>query len=239
MALTLGTAGPVLYWQGRQVRRKVPQLPECFLDQGQSQGRGPALRLVFLGDSIMAGIGHSDPETIFPQQLVDQLARFGGRALAWNNLARNGACSSQLLHELPQQLPEADLYVVSVGVNDALRLCRPALFRENLEQLSRRGSAGAPWLLIGLPNLLEFPCFPNPLRSFLAWRVRRLEEAALTLGAPWTVYRLRTHHTLDTFTPDLFHPGPLGCQSWARQILPTVTGLLKLPPRRVELTIVG
>ena len=45
--MTLATAGPWLYLQGRQVRRRVPQLAECFAPEGQMEGSGPALRLFF------------------------------------------------------------------------------------------------------------------------------------------------------------------------------------------------
>ena len=238
LALTLATAGPWLYWQGRQVRRQVPQLPECFQPQGLIEGNGPPLRLVFFGDSIMAGIGHQDPQGTLPAQLVAALAETTGRAVHWLNLARNGASSGELLQHAPPQLPEADLFVVSAGVNDALQLRTPQAFADNLRKLSQR-AAGTPWLLAGMPNLREFPCFPYPLSGFLAWRVSQLEEAALRLPPPWQVHRLRTSHTLDTFSPDGFHPGVIGCRSWAKRLLPEAMALLKVKQKRIMLPVVG
>lgn len=238
LALTLATAGPWLYWQGRQVRQRVPQLPECFQPEGLLEGSGPPLRLVFLGDSIMAGIGHQDPQSILPAQLVGALAEKTGRAVEWRNLARNGASSADLLQHSPLELPVADLYIVSAGVNDALQLRTPKAYTDNLRRLSERGR-GAPWLLAGLPNLREFPCFPYPLSGFLAWRVSQLEEAALTMPDPWRVHRLRTSHTLDTFSPDGFHPGLIGCRSWAGRLLPEAMELLKVKQKRVMLPVIG
>ncbi|MFN8612799.1 MAG: SGNH/GDSL hydrolase family protein [Vulcanimicrobiota bacterium] len=236
LMLTLATAGPWLYVQGQQVRRRVPQLAECFLPQGRREGSGPALRLVFLGDSIMAGIGHEDPQATLPAQLVTALGETTGRAVEWQNLAHNGASSEELLHHAPLDLPPADLYLVSAGVNDALKLRSPAAYADNLCRLSDR-AAQAPWLLVGLPNLREFPCFPYPLSSFLAWRVSQLEQSALGLGAPWNVHRMRDRLTLDTFSPDGFHPGVVGCRSWARRLLPEVMALLKVKQKRLELRI--
>lgn len=238
LAMTLATAGPVLYLQGRKVRESVPQLPECFVAEGHLAGSGPPLRLVFLGDSIMAGIGHSDPQEILPAQLVRTLVEKTGRAVEWRNLAINGCSSQSLLQELPAKLPEADLYLVSAGVNDALQLRSPAAYADNLRRLSERGQ-GAPWLLIGMPNLREFPCFPYPLNGFLGGRVSQLEAAALELKAPWQVHQLRTSHTLDTFSPDGFHPGALGCRSWAGRLLPQVMQLLNVKNKRIYLTVIG
>ncbi|MBS2033787.1 SGNH/GDSL hydrolase family protein [bacterium] len=236
LALTLATAGPWLYVQGRQVRRRVPQLNECFHPQGQLDGSGPPIRLVFLGDSIMAGIGHSQAEDTLPYQLVALLAETTGRAVDWQNLAHNGASSADLVSRAPASLPAADLYLVSAGVNDALNLRTPASYAQNLQRLSQRGP-GAPWLLVGLPNLREFPCFPYPLSSFLAWRVSCLEHAALGLNSPWNVHRMRDRLTLDTFSPDGFHPGVVGCRSWARRLLPEVMKLLKVPQKRMQLRV--
>ncbi len=237
LALTLATAGPWLYWQGRQVRQRVPQLPECFQPHGMLEGNGPSLRLVFMGDSIMAGIGHQDPQGILPAQLVSALAEKTGRTVEWHNLASNGASSAELLQQAPPRLPEADLYVVSAGVNDALQLRTPQAYVDNLRRLCERGS-GAPWLLAGLPNLREFPCFPYPLSGFLAWRVSQLEEAALGMPAPWRVHRLRTSHTLDTFSSDGFHPGVIGCRSWAGRLLPEAMELLKVKQKRMMLPVI-
>lgn len=237
LALTLATAGPWLYLQGRQVRRRVPQLKECFQPQGALEGSGPPLRLVFLGDSIMAGIGHEKAEATLPAQLVAVLNQTTGRRVEWHNLAHNGASSADLLSQTPASLPPADLYLVSAGVNDALNLRSPEAYAENLRQLSQRGGQ-APWLLVGLPNLREFPCFPYPLSSFLAWRVSVLEQAALQLGEPWSVHRMRDRLTLDTFSPDGFHPGAVGCRSWAGRLLPEVMALLKVSKKRLELRII-
>lgn len=237
LAMTLATAGPWLYLQGRQVRRRVPQLAECFAPKGLLEGYGPPLRLVFLGDSIMAGIGHQDPEGILPAQLVAALCEKTGRAVEWQNLAHNGASSAELLERAPASLPAADLYVVSAGVNDALQLRKPAAFAENLRSLSQRGR-GAPWLLVGLPNLREFPCFPYPLNQFLAWRCSELEAAALGLGGLWNVHRMRDRLTLDTFSPDGFHPGVVGCRSWARKLLPEAMEILGVKQKRMELRVI-
>jgi len=237
LGLTLASLGPLFYWQGQQVRKKVPQLPECFEAEGRRQGRDPDLRLTFLGDSIMAGIGHDDPEQTLPAQITRRLAQETGRAVAWRNLALNGACSQRLNRELPDVLPESDLFLVSVGVNDVLQLRSPQAFQKNLMALSRRRPE-APWLLVGLPNLRDFPCLPYPLRDFLAWRMARLDAAAATMGQPWSSFRLLRRLTLDTFSPDQFHPGPLGCQAWAQLISPMILELLKVKRKRLSLTVI-
>ncbi|MBT9586653.1 SGNH/GDSL hydrolase family protein [bacterium] len=238
LALTLTTAGPWLYLQSRQVRQRVPQLPDCFQAEGQIPGAAPAIRLGFIGDSIMAGIGHQDEAGTLVGHLTRMLAQKSGRTVSWTNLAHNGSCTQNLLSSLPKTLPEVDLWLVSAGVNDALRLRSPSAYVDNLSRLAEL-EKGVPWLWIGLPNLNDFPCFPYPLRSFLAWRVDQLRAETAHLPAPWHRFDLQTRHTLDTFSPDGFHPGTLGCRIWAEKLLPEVCKILKISDRRLSLRVIA
>lgn len=167
----------------------------------------------------MAGVGHQDCDTILPFQLCQHLSIHTGRSLQAQNWARNGACTRSVLRELPERLPAVDLMVVSLGVNDALSLRAPQEYHRNLCRLVER-CPSARWLFVGLPNLQDFPSLPFPLRNFLAWRLDHLKAAAHHLPPPWSVFRLKNRQTLDTFCPDLFHPGPLACRIWAQQLMP-------------------
>jgi lysophospholipase L1-like esterase len=212
-------------WQARQVRAQVPVLPECFEPSGSREGQGPPRRLIFIGDSIMAGVGHTLVETTFVGQLTAKLAEATGWALQWHNFAHNGCTSFSLLEVLPACLPEADLVLVSCGVNDALRLRRPGTFQRNLQQLALR-CPQAHWLWVGAPNLNDFPCLPFPLRNFLAQKLTALARAADQLPHPWSAFQIEVRLTLDTFGPDQFHPGPLGCHHWTRLLLALVINRL-------------
>lgn len=185
----------------------------------------------------MAGIGHTEVEGTLVGHLTRLLAEKTGRGVEWHNLAHNGSCSQSLLQLLPADLPQVDLWIVSVGVNDALRLRNPQVYGQNLARLADR-SPKVPWLWVGLPNLNDFPCIPYPLRSFLAWRVSKLESTALSLPQPWRSFQLKTRHTLDTFSPDLFHPGALGCRIWAEKLLPTLFQILGLREKIVSLRVI-
>lgn len=66
--LLIGLA-PVLLWQGRNVRRSTLRLPEAAGVRYGQVGRGPALRILLLGDSSAAGVGVSQQEQALAGQL--------------------------------------------------------------------------------------------------------------------------------------------------------------------------
>ncbi|MEM1270634.1 MAG: SGNH/GDSL hydrolase family protein, partial [Bacteroidota bacterium] len=51
--------GPVLVYQGQQVKKRVLRLPEPPGDRAGVIGEGPALSVLIVGDSSGAGVGAS------------------------------------------------------------------------------------------------------------------------------------------------------------------------------------
>ena len=91
MTLPIGLAlaaplAPLLWWQGRRVRRITPLLPE---PPGRRQGRlaerldGPPARLLLLGDSSAAGVGAPDQPSALSGQLLARLDSHLTRPLHW------------------------------------------------------------------------------------------------------------------------------------------------------------
>ncbi len=222
----LATLGPLLLVQGQAVRRRTPLLPVCGNDQGMEPGQGRAVRLGLLGDSIIAGVGVSAQAEGLSGRLAWHLARATGRPVEWRCVGLNGARAQDLLEvELPLEQP--DLVVVSAGVNDVLRLTSGNAFRRHLQALGRRWGS-QPIVLAGLPDFACYPGLPRPLKDVMAWRSRTLVRAAQRLGPPWTIYGLIRPLQAEEFSPDLFHPGPRGCDAWARELAEVVCARLPL-----------
>jgi len=177
---------PVLFAQGRGVRRRTPRLPDAAgPKEGVVPGAEPALRLLVIGESTVAGIGAATHQTALTGHVAAALARRTGRAVRWRAAGRSGANARQAA-ELVDALPDeaADAVVISLGVNDTLRFRTPARWARDVERLiaAVRGRVGpAPVLLSPVPPMHAFPALPQPLRSVLGARARLLDAALARL----------------------------------------------------------
>jgi acyl-CoA thioesterase I len=102
------------------------------------------VEIVAFGDSLMAGYGLGPGES-FPEQLEAAL-RARGHDVTVANAAVSGDTASDGLARLEWSIPaEADIVIVELGANDALRGMDPAATRQALseivEKLKARGQA--------------------------------------------------------------------------------------------------
>lgn len=114
------------------------------------------LRIVALGDSLIAGYGLPAQDS-FPARL-ERALRDKGHAVAIENAGVSGDTASGGLARLDWSVPEGtDAVIVVLGANDMLRGIDPAATREALDQLlSRLQARGIKVLLAGMksaPNL--------------------------------------------------------------------------------------
>lgn len=218
--------------QAMAVRARAPRLPPAA---GPGCGEVPAcalpsdartLRLLGVGDSIIAGVGAGDSGSALVASLARKLARTLDRPTAWRTLARPGA-DARAVHS--QVLagdagPPADLMVVSVGVNDVIGLNHGRRWQRDLATLAgalRRHSPDALIALVGLPPLESFPLLPPALARVLGGRARTFDADLARLAAEETGLLhvpLGTVVGPDLFCADGFHPGDAGYALLADQV---------------------
>ncbi len=107
-------------------------------------------RLVFLGDSLTAGLGLGE-ESAFPALVAEALAREGA-AVEVVNAGVSGDTSAGGLARLDWILRQRpDVVFVALGANDGLRGIPPEATAENLRRIVERArAAGARVLLAGM-----------------------------------------------------------------------------------------
>ena len=217
---------PVAFLQALRVLLATPRLAPPEGEAGRFGGDGPdALRIIGVGDSIIAGTG--------VQQLRDSLtaayARLpharAQRPVDWQVRGRNGATSASVLRELVPTVPTGDLYLISVGVNDVTRRVTPGAFGRNVAGIHARLREKAPASacgFAGVPPLECFPALPAPLNSLLGAQARDLQQAATDVlaGRP----RTYCHFFPETVPPgdfarDGFHPAESAVLAWAGELL--------------------
>lgn len=219
---------PLLYLQGRLVRRRTPKLPDATGPTfGRVPGREPALRLLVVGESTVAGVGAPTQEVALTGQLAATLAQRCRRAVCWRALGRSGVSARDVHRLLLPELEEtaADLVVIALGVNDVLRFRSPEGWRADLRRLIaslRRRLGRVPVILASVPRMQYFPALPQPLRWILGLRARMLDGAARRLAqqmecvvhVPFSMDPRAT----ELFCADGFHPSVKGYAVWAGQL---------------------
>src|SRR5687768_16447950 len=115
-----------------------------------SQAAAEPISIVALGDSLTAGYGLAPGES-FPEQLEAAL-RERGHDVTVTNAGVSGDTASGGLERLEWSVPaEAQIVIVELGANDALRGVDPAVTKEALiEIVSRLQARGQDVLLAGM-----------------------------------------------------------------------------------------
>jgi lysophospholipase L1-like esterase len=169
---------PIVLAQGRLLQRSTPRMAPATPRSGGS--RSPdALRLLVVGDSTAVGTGVEQ----MPDAMAGQLARRLPESVAWRVVGENGATAAEVRE---RHLPEAvsapaDVVVVLVGWNDALRMRSAAAYAADLAALlaSLGGrNREARLVVVGPPAFGDFAVLPQPLRFALGAHARGLARAA-------------------------------------------------------------
>jgi lysophospholipase L1-like esterase len=174
---------PVMLSQAFALRRHALHLTPAAGPPAGKVGRGKPLHFLAIGDSIIAGVGARRIQ----QSTVGHVARFMSgrlsREIHWHAAGMIGAGARRVRRDVVPQLPAQpfDAILLSVGVNDVLKLESSRRFRRQLLKLLRELRAHSPDAVIGYIGLMpldEFPRLRRPLRWIVGFRVRRFDAVA-------------------------------------------------------------
>jgi lysophospholipase L1-like esterase len=216
---------PIALTQGLWVRQTVPRLPPAAGRRGTiGAGPGDALRVVGVGDSIIAGVGVAHQDRALFGHFARRLHERSGRPVRWRACGVNGADSTMIRGRIAPVAPAADVYIVSAGVNDAVRGISVARFAANLTEIAatlRRKSPQAAMVFAGIPPLGRFPVLPWPLGAVLGARAARLQAAVRPVAQDLGVVCFDFPADLPPggFARDGFHPAADACDAWAGWLL--------------------
>lgn len=224
--------GPALY--GCMMQRFQPILAALTLlswlmvpsaSSAQQAAKGAAdgkpLHVVAFGDSLIAGYGVG-PGAAFPEQLQAAL-RDRGYAVEVTNAGASGDTSSGGLSRLDWSVPaSADLVIVELGANDALRGIPPEITEKNLGQilqtLTDRGQAVILAGMIAPPNMgPDYAAAFNPIFA-------RLAEKYDVAFYPFFLDGVAAQPDLNQ--DDAMHPNEEGVAAIVEKMLPLVSEIL-------------
>lgn len=205
---------PLVLPQALYVRSTAPRFSAAKGATVGAVGTGEPLRLLAIGDSIIAGVGARTLANALVGQTATALASLTQRRVSWQALGVSGYDSNKVLRHLVPKMPEQafDCILLSVGVNDVTGLSTIAAWRTNLMRILERlgqHSPNATIAVIGLPPMDRFPLLPQPLRWLLGVRARSLdavisEFAEMRDSAKHVVLNIEPQS--DQFAADGYHP---------------------------------
>lgn len=223
---------PVAAVQGLWLRRTAARLPGATGTRHGWFGQGNDLWLMAIGDSIIDGVGVERIEESFAVQFASALADRSGKRVHWRLDGQSGRSIEDMLSVLEgfADPPQADIVLVSIGVNDVTGLSSMAAWRRNFDRMLvrlRELWPAARLLIAGLPAMDRFPLPPQPLRYCLGIRAAALDaEAALLVGKhPNAVHvPTRIDPRIHAFCDDGFHPSAETCTLWATELAAIESG---------------
>ena len=205
------------------------------LDGHVGAGTGPVdYRVVWLGDSLAAGLGAISPDLSLPR-----LVAMGSDARTRLHVfATPGATSHHVItHQLPafDQLRHGlreigqgiDAVGVTVGANDIAAMTPRPRFRHNVDRIVE-AAEGIPVVLVSIPQLSDAIRLPRPLRTFASWRAAWLDRslravadhhdhvhyASVRRRPEW----IRRQDLQNFLSADRFHPSGAGYAVWASRV---------------------
>jgi len=231
---------PFMYLQGRRIRASVPRLAEATGPQGKvvvDSKSNRSLKIIFLGESTIAGLGVKTHEEGFAGSFAREMAKQWTVNVDWRVYARSGYNAHRLHHKILPKIEEdsADLIVIGLGGNDAFELHGPAKWRREIAALVasiRFKFPTSPIVFCNMPPIKEFPAF-SPLIKFTIGNLVELlgQELKSFTETQEAVYYLDERISLkgwgqkydlqgevSTFFSDGVHPSRLTYQIWAEDI---------------------
>jgi lysophospholipase L1-like esterase len=208
--------GPIVLAQAARLRRATP----LEAPAGDRVGGKGKLRLVVVGDSTAVGTGAESLDDALPGRLGKLL---GAR---WRVVGRNGDTAADVLRDHIDEAAggPADVAVLLVGWNDAMKLRSGRAFARDLGALLDRLIAASPTgrvIVVGPPRFGDFAVLPQPLRRALGAHADGLARVSARVAAERGV----------TFAPgfdgqsvasDGFHPDRRGYKTLAAGIAATL-----------------
>ena len=182
---------------------------------------GETLQIVAFGDSLSAGYGVGPGES-FPEQLQAAL-RDAGHDVSVANAGVSGDTTSGGLARLEWSVPqEADLVIVELGANDALRGISPEITERNLDQILAKLEARDQAAL--LTGMMAPPNMGADYAAEFDGIYQRLADKYDVAFYPFFLDGVAAEPTLNQ--DDGMHPNPEGVAVIVERILPAVTKAL-------------
>lgn len=230
---------PILYFQGKNVRKKVPKLPEAkdpkgFVDTGFNK----TLTILSIGESTIAGVGVQFHKNGFTGALANTLSTELKNNINWHVCAKSGFTVKEISENIIPKINETniDIIVIGIGGNDAFTLNSPKKWTvavKNLIELIQFKFPATPIYFANMPPIKEFPAFTKSIKFVIGNLVEifgnRLKfivqhtENVFYNSEIVTLKKWSKRHNLPSndskiYFSDGVHPSELTYQVWGKEM---------------------
>jgi len=230
---------PILYFQGKNIRKNIPHLPEAAGIEGLTsavKGSVP-IKLLVLGESTVAGVGVETHENGFAGTLATELSFSFNKTIDWKVYARSGYTAKRVQHKIISKITEQNFHIIVIGLggNDAFTLNSPKKWAQDIQNLInelRVRFGSVPIYFTNMPPIKEFPAFTKTIKFVVGNLVELLgEQLKLVVKNNENVYynsevitisswtkRLNISPNSAEFFSDGVHPSKFTYQVWAKEM---------------------
>jgi len=227
---------PIIHYQGKKIRREVPQLPEALEPSGYVDTKSEkTITILFIGESTIAGVGVKKHKEGFAGAFAKNMADIYDVNVQWSVYARSGYTAKKMQERLLPKIKEekAELIVLGMGANDAFTLNNPIHWNRDAKNLllalqDKFGST--PIACPNIPPIKMFPAFTRSIKFVIGNLGEILgDELAQLCSTLDRVYFNSTRIDLNTWRKHLdieptdgllfsdgVHPSELTYQIWAQ-----------------------
>ncbi len=234
---------PLMYLQGKKIKKSVPRLPEAEDVKGFSQvSSKKVLRMLSIGESTIAGVGVKTHQEGFTGSLANELATELKTNIDWKVYAKSGYTAKKVTENIIDHIKEKsiDLIVIGLGGNDAFELNTPKKWNRDVRALIRtirQKFNDVPIVFTNMPPIKDFPAFTSLMKFTIGNLVNILGEELnkivkdfeqvyyypLESSCKDYIERFNLKIEPSDFFIDGVHPSKMTYQIWAKDISKFIT----------------
>ena len=230
---------PVIYFQGKKIKKEVKFLPEAKNPQGLVNNNFEKnLNILFIGESSFAGVGVEFHENSFAGYFSTQLSQLFHCNISWKVYAKVGYNVDQIQRNIIPLISEncCDLLVLGIGGNDTFEFNHPKKWRKSIQFIIndlRKKFPDTPILFAQLPTIEMFPAFTKEMKLVLGNHkdllAAHLHTQALKnknvyfpmekINVKEWLSKLKDGQNVSEFFSDGIHPSKLCYELWAKDLV--------------------
>ena len=229
---------PLLYFQGRRIKKRVPRLPVATGETGLcSSSSENTLRMLTIGESTIAGVGVKTHQEGLTGVLANELATRLNIKVDRKVYAKSGITAKRVNDNIINLIEEKhiDLIVIGLGGNDAFELNTPRKWKKDVRQLINNIKVKfkeVTIVFINMPPIKEFPAFTSliqftigNLAEILGEELKRVVKdfesvyyCSSRVGYKDLIKRFNLTLEASDFYCDGVHPSKVTYQYWAKDV---------------------